>query len=113
MLSVLSWCNALLIRPPHDPARKAGDRALFDLFRGAVDELSRALQLGDERDAGRGAQYGGGDDALLQCPRWVGRNGGSRNSVHTIRISTGAVGNRGNCGGGGDSVLAPDSTAPW
>ena len=25
MLSVLSWCNALMIRPPHDPARKAGD----------------------------------------------------------------------------------------
>jgi molybdopterin molybdotransferase len=25
MLSVLAWCNALLIRPPHDPARKAGD----------------------------------------------------------------------------------------
>jgi molybdopterin molybdotransferase len=25
MLSVLSWCNALLIRPPHDPAKKAGD----------------------------------------------------------------------------------------
>jgi molybdopterin molybdotransferase len=25
MLSVLSWGNALLVRPPHDPARKAGD----------------------------------------------------------------------------------------
>ncbi|TMJ24662.1 MAG: molybdopterin molybdotransferase MoeA [Alphaproteobacteria bacterium] len=25
MLSVLSWCNALLVRPPHDPARKAGE----------------------------------------------------------------------------------------
>jgi molybdopterin molybdotransferase len=25
MLSVLSWCNAQLVRPPHDPARKAGD----------------------------------------------------------------------------------------
>jgi molybdopterin molybdotransferase len=25
MLSVLSWADALLIRPPHDPARKAGD----------------------------------------------------------------------------------------
>jgi molybdopterin molybdotransferase len=25
MLSVLSWCNALMIRPPHDPARKAGE----------------------------------------------------------------------------------------
>ncbi|MCW5736858.1 MAG: molybdopterin molybdotransferase MoeA [Enhydrobacter sp.] len=25
MLSVLAWCNALLARPPHDPARKAGD----------------------------------------------------------------------------------------
>jgi molybdopterin molybdotransferase len=25
MLSVLAWCNALLIRPPHDPAKKAGD----------------------------------------------------------------------------------------
>ena len=25
MLSVLSWCNALMIRPPHDKARKAGD----------------------------------------------------------------------------------------
>jgi len=25
MLSVLAWCNALLVRPPYDPARKAGD----------------------------------------------------------------------------------------
>jgi len=25
MLSVLSWSDALMIRPPHDPARKAGD----------------------------------------------------------------------------------------
>jgi molybdopterin biosynthesis enzyme len=25
MLSVLAWSNALLVRPPHDPARKAGD----------------------------------------------------------------------------------------
>ena len=25
MLSVLAWCNALMIRPPHDPAKKAGD----------------------------------------------------------------------------------------
>lgn len=25
MLSVLAWANALLVRPPHDPARKAGD----------------------------------------------------------------------------------------
>ena len=25
MLSVLAWANGLLIRPPHDPARKAGD----------------------------------------------------------------------------------------
>jgi molybdopterin molybdotransferase len=25
MLSVLAWCNALLVRPPHDPARKGGD----------------------------------------------------------------------------------------
>ncbi len=25
MLSVLAWCNALMIRPPHDPARKAGE----------------------------------------------------------------------------------------
>ena len=25
MLSVLAWCNCLLIRPPHDPAKKAGD----------------------------------------------------------------------------------------
>jgi molybdopterin molybdotransferase len=25
MLSVLAWSNALLIRPPHDPAKKAGD----------------------------------------------------------------------------------------
>lgn len=25
MLSVLSWADALMIRPPHDPARKAGD----------------------------------------------------------------------------------------
>jgi molybdopterin molybdotransferase len=25
MLSVLSWGNALLVRPPHDPARKAGE----------------------------------------------------------------------------------------
>lgn len=25
MLSVLAWCNALLVRPPHDPAKKAGD----------------------------------------------------------------------------------------
>jgi molybdopterin molybdotransferase len=25
MLSVLAWCDALMIRPPHDPARKAGD----------------------------------------------------------------------------------------
>jgi molybdopterin molybdotransferase len=25
MLSVLSWCNALMVRPPHDKARKAGD----------------------------------------------------------------------------------------
>jgi hypothetical protein len=32
MLSVLSWCNALMIRPPHDPARKAGDRVqIIDL----------------------------------------------------------------------------------
>ena len=29
MLSVLSWCNALMIRPPHDPARKAGDSVLI------------------------------------------------------------------------------------
>lgn len=27
MLSVLAWCNALLVRPPHDPARKAGEPA--------------------------------------------------------------------------------------
>ena len=25
MLSVLAWCNALMIRPPHDLAKKAGD----------------------------------------------------------------------------------------
>ncbi len=25
MLSVLAWCSGLLVRPPHDPARKAGD----------------------------------------------------------------------------------------
>jgi len=25
MLSVLAWSSALLIRPAHDPARKAGD----------------------------------------------------------------------------------------
>jgi molybdopterin molybdotransferase len=25
MLSVLAWCDAFMIRPPHDPARKAGD----------------------------------------------------------------------------------------
>jgi molybdopterin molybdotransferase len=25
MLSVLAWCSAFLVRPPHDPARKAGD----------------------------------------------------------------------------------------
>jgi molybdopterin molybdotransferase len=25
MLSVLAWSNALLVRPAHDPARKAGD----------------------------------------------------------------------------------------
>ena len=25
MLSVLAWSSALLVRPPHDPARKAGD----------------------------------------------------------------------------------------
>jgi molybdopterin molybdotransferase len=25
MLSVLSWCNALMVRPPHDPAKKAGE----------------------------------------------------------------------------------------
>jgi len=25
MLSVLAWCNALMIRPPHDPAKKAGE----------------------------------------------------------------------------------------
>ncbi len=25
MLSVLAWCNALLVRPPHDAARKAGE----------------------------------------------------------------------------------------
>ncbi len=25
MLSVLAWCDAYMIRPPHDPARKAGD----------------------------------------------------------------------------------------
>jgi molybdopterin molybdotransferase len=25
MLSVLAWSNALLVRPPHDPAHKAGD----------------------------------------------------------------------------------------
>jgi molybdopterin molybdotransferase len=25
MLSVLAWCNALMVRPPHDPARKAGE----------------------------------------------------------------------------------------
>jgi molybdopterin molybdotransferase len=25
MLSVLAWCNALLVRPPHDPAKKAGE----------------------------------------------------------------------------------------
>ncbi len=25
MLSVLAWCDALLVRPAHDPARKAGD----------------------------------------------------------------------------------------
>jgi molybdopterin molybdotransferase len=25
MLSVLAWCNALLVRPPHDPAKKTGD----------------------------------------------------------------------------------------
>jgi molybdopterin molybdotransferase len=32
MLSVLSWCNALLVRPPHDPARKAGERVqIIDL----------------------------------------------------------------------------------
>jgi molybdopterin molybdotransferase len=32
MLSVLAWSNALLIRPPHDPARKAGDRVqIIDL----------------------------------------------------------------------------------
>jgi molybdopterin molybdotransferase len=25
MLSVLSWCNALMVRPPHDPAKKTGE----------------------------------------------------------------------------------------
>ena len=25
MLSVLAWCDALMVRPPHDPARRAGD----------------------------------------------------------------------------------------
>ena len=25
MLSVLAWCNGLLVRPAHDPARKAGE----------------------------------------------------------------------------------------
>jgi len=32
MLSVLAWCNALLLRPPYDPARKAGDQVdIIDL----------------------------------------------------------------------------------
>jgi molybdopterin molybdotransferase len=29
LLSVLSGANALLLRPPHDPARKAGDLVAF------------------------------------------------------------------------------------
>ena len=53
MLSVLAWCNALMIRPPHDPARKAGDAVqIIDLSAvpgGLPDQHSRRRGFPAER----------------------------------------------------------------
>jgi hypothetical protein len=78
---------------------KAGSSALPELFRGAMDERSGAVQPADEQGSGRGAQLGVGHDHVLQCAVSVLRYGGCGDPLCAIWIPSRAGGD---CGAGAD-----------